>query len=78
MDNRINDSREGDAVSRTLPYGLYYAGSPQQAFSYAMDCAAMTHGDWNTILCAGCYSMLISLLATGTTLREAFVQMLRS
>lgn len=72
VDMPINDSGEGDTISRVLPVGLYYKGREDKAFSFAMRIAALTHGDRDTILCAGFFSAMVSNLVVSKKLNEGF------
>lgn len=71
VDRPINDADDPDAVVRALPIGLYYAGDKERAFRVARYCAALTHGDRDTVDAAGAIAAYISKLVMTRSTSEA-------
>ena len=75
--NARNQSKGCGTVMRSAPFGLVLSWTPEQAYDYAAQSAAITHGHPTAHVAAGALAMLVRLLVTGQPLSSAVAVMLR-
>lgn len=59
------------ALSRSVPAGLYFSYDVERAIRMGIEFSAITHGDLEAYLAAGCYAGLICLLIQGSDFEDA-------
>jgi ADP-ribosylglycohydrolase len=75
MKESINDSKGCGGVMRIAPIGLMYQ-DPGQAFDMGCEVAAITHGHPTGYLAAGTLAAIISMIMSGSSLRDSVLQSL--
>ena len=69
--SHINNSKGCGGVMRSAPVGLYFWNSPEYAFQYGAESAAITHGHPSGYLSAGTLSAIVAEIITGKELIDA-------
>lgn len=77
LKDKVNESHDGEAITRSAPIGLYYAGSPKEAFYEGVRCAVFTHSHPTAYLSAAAFASLIAGLAGGLSLPKALAATVR-
>lgn len=71
IDEPINNSKGCGGIMRVAPVGLMRYESPDIAFQWGCDSAAITHGHSTGYLSAGFFASMISAIVSGATLTES-------
>lgn len=77
IERPINDSKGCGGVMRVAPVGMYYYKNPEDAFDYACEAAAITHGNPTGYLSAGAFAMLIATILNGKNLEDGIQDVLK-
>lgn len=66
-----NDSKGCGTVMRDAPWGLYFAGDPENAFAGAAQAARITHGHPSAAYASGAVAAIVARLCTGSSIEAA-------
>lgn len=72
-----NESKGNSALFSGGPIGLAYSGSPDEAYSWSLQCSRMTHGNIDGPIACGTFGAIVALLSEGCGVVETVPLVMR-